>query len=701
MGTAPPWGGRRALRLPGRNPVGGTEVGGGLSRFADLVRALRAGVPVSRGPMIEFRQVTRRFGPQVVLDQVSFRVQPGERVGIVGPNGAGKSTLFALLAGEDETDGGEVTLAAGLTLGRMRQHVAPDHPGQGLLAFAEAALPEVSRLQSDLDDVAHALAAAEGTDREKLLQRYAQLEHDFDHAGGYDLQARAKVALGGLGFADAAFDHPLASFSGGWQTRAELARVLVSRADVLLLDEPSNYLDLPAVDWLGRYLRTFPGTLLLISHDRYLLESLTRITLEVNAGKVQRYEGGWTVWQREREARRARAEAAWKNYQRQREQVERFVDRFRAKSTKASQVQSRVKMLEKMEVPDQPPDELRSSPIRIPDPPASGAEAFRADGLGHCYSGGGWLFRGLDLRVEAGSKVALVGTNGLGKTTLLRILAGRLPPAEGTVTLGHRIRSGYQSQDLAETLPPDETVFRIGRLAAPERITDQQLRSILGSFGFTGEEIHKPAGVLSGGERIRLAFARLFVDPPNLLLLDEPTTHLDLEGRQTLERALSATTGTVVLVSHDVAFVRGVARQVLAIPEPGRFVWVPGGYDYYVEKFRPGAAPPSAEAKKGEAKAAAPATDRKAERKRRAEARQARAGEVRRIRRELERAERMVEQMEAEQARLAAQLADPPPGFDFEDANRRLTTIRADITLRTREWEAAAARLEVAERENG
>ena len=532
--------------------------------------------------MIDFIQVTKRFGAQEVLRDVTFRINAGERVGLVGPNGAGKSTIFNLLCGETEVDGGDIALPKHVRLGYLHQQLNPHAVDQSLLGYTENSIPELKTIPAEIHALESRIGSMSSEEKERSLRRIGELQHTFEHLGGYDMRARAEAALGGLGFHEAEFGRPFASFSGGWQMRAELARTLIANPDLLMLDEPSNYLDLPAVEWLQKFLRGYEGTMLLISHDRYLLRSLATVTLEIASGHAVRYQGGYDYYLKERVARMEHQLAAKRNQDRERERIESFVRRFRAKSTKASQVQSRIKQLEKMETIEAPTTAPNLSRIRLADPPHSGHEIIRLENAGFTYDQKRWIYKGLSLNISRGEKVALVGYNGMGKTTLLRTLAGQLEPVEGKRVLGHKVVIGYQSQDFAETMPPEKSAFHIVKEANPAA-SDAQVRGLLGGFGFSGDYVDKKCEVLSGGEKIRLAFARLFIDPPNFLLLDEPTTHLDINGREALESALKEYKGALCVVSHDVTFVRQIAEHIVAIDDSGvsRF---PGGYDYYLEK---------------------------------------------------------------------------------------------------------------------
>ena len=540
------------------------------------------------------------------------------------------------------------------------------------------------RLEDDLD--------------EKSLKRYGELQSRFEHLGGYDIETRVKVALGGLGFAVEDFNKPFSSFSGGWRMRAELSRVLASKPDLLLLDEPSNYLDLPAVDWLQKFLKAYDGTLMLISHDRYLLRTLTSVTVEVDAGKVTRYEGDLDYYLREREVRYQHLLQAKENQDHKREQLQRFVDRFRAQATKASQAQSRQKLIDKLDEEKivLPKRYTNSGRLRLAEPPPSGIEMFRCEDMTFSYDGVKNVLDGISFNVSRGDKVALIGYNGLGKTTLMRIIAGTRKPTGGKAVLGHNVIPGYLSQEFAETIPPDVSVYRNAKNAIPPGMNEKNFRNQLGAFGFDENDVEKPAGVLSGGEKIRLAFLRLFLSAPNFLLLDEPTTHLDLDGRRLLQEALAKYKGTILIVSHDIDFVRAVATSILEITPEGIRQY-PGGYDYYCEKKAQATAVPqsSENVRPKEAEENADShLSAKELRKQRAEQRAKTAPKVKELKRRVETAERKIEELQKSLDEASAELFNPTPTTDFAEVNRVVRTLQFEIDRYTADWEEAATELE-------
>ena len=640
---------------------------------------------------------------QDVLTDVSFRVNKLERVGVVGPNGSGKSTLFKIILGELSPDHGELIIEEKPRIGSTRQHIEPDTPDETLLEYSMRGIPGFHELEMRMAALEERLSSGNPS----VLKEYGEVQTEFEHLGGYDLETRVKVALGGLGFSTEDFSKPFASFSGGWRMRAELSRVLASNPDLLLLDEPSNYLDLPAVAWLQKFLRQYRGTLMLISHDRYLLGTLTDIIVEVDAGTCTRYEGNLDWYMNEREVRYQHLLQAKENQDRHREQLQRFVDRFRAQATKAAQAQSRQKLIDKIDEARivLPKRYTQSGRIRLAEPPPSGIEMFRCENMFFSYDGVRNVLHDVSFSVSRGDKVALIGYNGLGKSTLMRIIAGARQPTAGKAVIGHNVVTGYLSQELAETIPPDLTVYRVAKNAwqgGTNISGEKNFRNQLGAFGFDENDVEKQVGVLSGGEKIRLAFLRLFLQGPNFLLLDEPTTHLDLDGRRLLQDALQRYKGTILLVSHDIEFVRAVATSVLEITREG-IRQFPGGYDYYCEKTArdegqrrdsPAAAQKDAEkASAGEDGHAARLTSKELRQQRAAERAKV-APRVKELKRAVERCEKKIDELQASLDAASEELFNPKPTTDFAEVNRKVRTLQFEIDRYTEDWEKAATELE-------
>ncbi len=658
--------------------------------------------------MIDFQNVTKLLGGKAILDNASFRINQGERVGMVGPNGAGKTTVFSMILGELPPDKGEILIPERLRIGILRQQIDLSDKQEDVLSYV-AATGELPLIQARLAEVERALETDPAN--RQLLDEFGHLQTTYEHLGGYDSGHRAEAALAGLGFDEDVFHKPLNSFSGGWQMRASMARVLLSEPDILLLDEPSNYLDIPAVEWLQRRLRVYTGTLLLISHDRFLLNSLTNVTLEINGGKATRYSGSYSKYVVERETRSALAEAARKNTEKRRDKLKENIERFRYKASKAAQVQMWIKMLDKIETEELPEQLHFQGRIRIPEPPRCGAEVCAVENVSHSYDGARFVFRDVSFTVNNGDKLGIVGYNGMGKTTLLRIIAGTLAPTSGRARLGHNVVIGYQAQEFAELLPAEEAAYDVVKHAAPGDTPPSRIREILGAFGFSGDDAMKQCKVLSGGEKIRLCFARIFVNPPNLLILDEPTTHLDIAAREALQGAIMNYKGTVCFVSHDLEFIRGTATTILEMRHDRvkRFF---GNFDYYKEKLaeEEAANAPAGNNQQNKASSSAssasasdsssnsgtpsqpqPQTAGKDRRREKAAKRNALLPEKRRIERGLAKCEKIIEDAENEKAEIDRQLMEATPQTDFAALQKRRKALDYDIAEATVEWERLAS----------
>ncbi|MCP3967157.1 MAG: ABC-F family ATP-binding cassette domain-containing protein [Lentisphaerae bacterium] len=641
--------------------------------------------------MIDFKNIQKSYGGQIIFGGCDLRINPGERVGVVGPNGSGKSTLFGILNGNIELDGGKVFLPKGVRIGYLRQHLPEGALGSALIDFTADALPELKELSARLHELEHLLEEdCDEQQAERLLKEHGNLQSRFEHLGGYTIRSAAAAALSGLGFKDSDFTKNMSEFSGGWQMRAALARVLISRPDILLLDEPSNYLDIPAIEWLARDLQGFQGTLLMVSHDRYLLKRLCNVTIEVNNGRTTRYAGDYDYYRREREHRMTSVEAARKNQQRKREQLQRNIDRFRSKSSKASQAQSWQKQLDKMDDVESLDNLSYSGKIRLPDAPACGAEAFRFENISFNYPGKS-IFEDLDLSVDSGSKIAFVGYNGTGKTTLLKLLAGQLKPQDGRIVTGHNVIEGYQAQEFADLLPDECSAEDVVRSAVCDKEKLSIVPNVLASFGFGRNEASKPCKVLSGGEKIRLCFARIFINPPNLLILDEPTTHLDIAAREALQQALDNFKGTLCLVSHDIEFVRDVAKTIIVMRPPGVKKYY-GNYDYYLEKSALEDST-SVDDVKPAAAGNGDGSQSKERRRERAKRRQEIAAAKKKAQSDVERLEDVLDQLETRRQKLLEQMSGGD-GVDYSVINREISEIQNNIDRTTAEWEQAAEHLE-------
>ncbi|MBI1848478.1 MAG: ABC-F family ATP-binding cassette domain-containing protein [Candidatus Rokubacteria bacterium] len=528
--------------------------------------------------MLQLERVSKGYGGQTLFRDLSWRIGERERIGLVGPNGVGKTTLCRLLAGLEEPDEGRVSCPRAVTVGYLPQEVAGSTAGS-VLAEALSGFSEVWALERELEDVGAALATAVPAQADALTARYGDLQHRFEARGGYRLESDAKAILGGLAFRSADFSRPLPEFSGGWRMRAALARLLLLRPSVLLLDEPTNHLDLESLAWLESFLADYDGSVVVVAHDRYFLNRMVTSIAELSVAGIAAYTGDYDDYLVEREARRALLEAQARNQAKRVAEIERFIERFRYQATKARQVQSRVKMLERIERIEVTAADRRIH-FAFPAPPRTGRHVVTLRGVRKAY-GDNVVYAHLDLDVERGDRIALVGVNGAGKSTLLRILAGVLPFDAGERTLGPHVAVHYYAQHRLDALDRASTVYEEIEQAAPESARTR-LRTILGSFLFSGDSVDKRVGVLSGGEKARLALAKMLVRPSALLAMDEPTNHLDLVSREVLEAALAQFPGTIVFISHDRYFINRIATKVIEIAG-GRLTTHLGTYDDYLD----------------------------------------------------------------------------------------------------------------------
>jgi ATP-binding cassette subfamily F protein 3 len=547
--------------------------------------------------VISVEGISKSFGGQVLFRDLSWRIAERERIGLVGPNGAGKTTLCRILAGLDEPGTGQVSRPRATTVGYLAQEAAASGEGS-VLAEALGGFEEVWALERVMEEVARAL---ETTPSEALTARYGDLQHRFEALGGYRLESQAKAILSGLGFRPDDLARPVTEFSGGWRMRAALARLLLLAPSLLLLDEPTNHLDLESLAWLENFLAGYAGTVVVVSHDRYFLNRMVTSIAELSPAGLAVYPGDYDDYLVEREARHALLEAQARNQAKRIEEIERFIERFRYKATKARQVQSRVKMLAKVERIEVPGASRRIH-FKFPEPPRTGRRVATLTGVHKAY-GDHVVYAGVDFAVERGERVALVGENGAGKSTLLKVLAGVLPFERGERALGSHVAVHYYAQHQLDALTPSNIVLDELIAAAPD-LPHTRLRAILGAFLFSGDAVDKKVSVLSGGEKARLALAKMLVRPAALLCLDEPTNHLDLASREVLEDALAAFPGTIVFISHDRYFINRIATVVTHVAH-GTLARYLGGYDDYLAAASSGAPAP---APAGEQAAARPDT---------------------------------------------------------------------------------------------
>jgi ATPase subunit of ABC transporter with duplicated ATPase domains len=535
--------------------------------------------------MISLANVSKQYGRQVLFVEAAFQLNPGEKVGLVGPNGAGKTTLFRMLVGEEQPDEGEVSVPRKLTIGYFRQDVE-ELSGRSVLDEAIAGSGRAGELHHELEALQHAMTEPDDdTDMDKVLARFGEVQEEYEHLGGYALEATAREVLHGLGFDDERVDGDVGALSGGWKMRVALARVLLGRPDVLLMDEPTNHLDIESILWLERFLKGYAGALLMTSHDRDFMNRIVSKVAEIDGGEITLYSGNYDFYERERALREQNREAAYARQQAMFAKEQRFIERFSAHAAKAAQVQSRIKALDKIEKVE-PPKRRRVVEFDFRKPPRSGEEVVALEGVSKTY-GRRIVHADLSWLVRRGERWCVMGKNGAGKSTLLKMVAGALAPDTGTVKPGASVKLGYFAQQSLDLLDPNLTVWEQAQHDFPHDSVGA-LRGLLGAFQFSGDDVDKRIRALSGGERSRLVLARMLHDPPNFLVLDEPTNHLDLATKEMLVQALSDFEGTMVFVSHDRAFLRGLSNRVLELggesgtePEPHFY---PGTYVEYVQK---------------------------------------------------------------------------------------------------------------------
>jgi len=531
--------------------------------------------------MIHVEGLSKRYGEKVLFEDVSWHVRKRDRIGLSGPNGSGKTTLLRILAGSETGDAGSVRMASDTSIGYLPQDGIVHH-GRTLreevvLAFAEllALKAEQHRIEDELAQSTH----NDGNEHEALLTRYAEVTERFRHLGGYEIDLRMAEILRGLGFSSQDQERRTEEFSGGWQMRIALAKLLLARPNLLLMDEPTNHLDLPARNWLEEYLADYPGSVVLVSHDRYFLDATMKRITEVGLKTLTDYHGNYSHYLVEHAARMERLIESHRRQQEEIEKAEAFINRFRYQATKARQVQSRIKMLDKVERLEVPP-ERKKIRFKFPEALRPGRVVLEARGLRMAY-GDKVVLSSVDLIVERGDRIALVGPNGAGKSTLMRLLAGVDRPDAGSCAPGHNVVKDYFAQDQAAVLNPALTVYGEMSAASPTTMVPM-IRNILGGFLFSGDDVNKRVAVLSGGERNRLAIAKMLLNASNLLLLDEPTNHLDLDSKEVLLEALGDYGGTLIFVSHDRYFVDRLATKIVEVGS-GETLLYPGGYEDFLD----------------------------------------------------------------------------------------------------------------------
>ena len=644
--------------------------------------------------MLTISGLSKAFGEKTLFDEVNLQINEGDRIAIVGPNGAGKTTLFSILLGTIEPDHGQVNLQRNRTLGYLPQESA-EVPDESVLELAVNVHPEIPGLRKFLSEHQEDDSSAVSHDDGSAYARYEEL-------GGHTLEVRAKKILTGLGFKESDFNRSLQTLSGGWIMRTHLARLLVMEPDLLMLDEPTNHLDLHSVLWFQNYLMNYTGAVLFISHDRAFLNRLAQWTVELRRGHLTRFRGNYDDYARLKDEALEQQRAAYKNQQREIERLTKFVERFRSKASKATQAQSKLKQLEKIERIEAPEEEKANLKFQFPQPKRSGQKVIRLENIHHSY-GDLQVYQGVDFSADRGKRIVLVGPNGAGKSTLLKLLADVMPVQKGIRELGHEVKGGYFSQQRIDVLNPERTLIEEA-LDTEQRITEQHARTVLGSFLFRGDDVFKKVKVLSGGEKSRLALIKLLLNPPNLLLMDEPTTHLDMSGIDALIAALNQFSGTLIFISHDVHFIRSIAEHVVHV-EHGKLRSYHGNYDYYLskqaeEESRLNGATQS----KGKVQTvsrgvtAVNKTISSKERRRiEAEERNKRSAKLRKYKSKVDAIEKEITSLEEKQSALTVELEQPATyqnGPRIVEINQELKMISDLLESRSSEWEVAQQELE-------
>jgi ATP-binding cassette subfamily F protein 3 len=680
--------------------------------------------------MLHLTDISKSFGTQTVLDEASLHVKPGMRIGLVGANGAGKTTLLRLVVGEMSLDGGEISARKDLRIGFLPQEIEEiaHHAVIEEVLASHLEILDAEQRMAELGDLigrayaeqpagsptpasgagAGAMGLAESPrGPDELLHELGALQTAFENAHGYELETRAQTILRGMGFQETDFRRPIAELSGGWRMRVALARLLLEQPDLLLMDEPTNHLDLESLIWLEEFLLNWPGALVVISHDRYFLNRMVTHIADLDRGVIDLYAGDYDHYEEEKRQRYEAMVNAAKNQQREIDSAEAFIRRFRAKNTKAKQVQQKMRQLERTERIDAPTLERKTIKFRFPQPPRTGRVVADVKHVRKAY-GGNVVYKRLDLVVERGEKIALVGPNGAGKSTLLKLLAGVIEPDAGTVKLGHAVRREYFAQHQLEVLNPERTVLKTMEEVAGPVGRLPEVRGYLGTFLFGEDDVTKKVGVLSGGEKARLALARMLMDPAGLLLLDEPTNHLDMDSRAVLTEALRQFEGSVVFISHDRHLINAIGTKVIEVRD-GRVAHYPGDWEYYLWKKAqaavsapspPVAPPATAEiSRKGSTKTGSkPAASRDeagASADGAAPSGGSRLGfqERKDLQRRYRKAEKTVFALEERQKELAALLSDPAHISDYEllySTSQELTSVKERLAAANSEWEDLA-----------
>jgi len=640
--------------------------------------------------MLQIRDLSYSIGGRELLSGIAWAIPPGGRAALIGPNGSGKTTLLKILIGELSPDRGDIVKPRGYRIGYLPQEEITAGKGS-LLATALEGREELLRLEEKISLLHRSLDKS--PENPELLKQIGSLEQAYEALGGYQVEVTAKSILSGLGFEAAEFTRPLAELSGGWRMRGYLARLLIQAPDLLLLDEPTNHFDLPSLEWLEQYLANFPGSIVLVSHDRFFIDRLAREVYELERGTLVRYAGNYRFYEEEKARRLDLLRKKYEEVEAERKRQERFISRNRARNDRAAQVQSRIRQLEKMEKIELPPPP-RTIDFQLSVEVKSYKDTLTIENLGFCYEENRWVFQNLNLNIYRGDRLCLVGPNGEGKTTLTRLITGELAPRSGSIRLGKRTAIGYYAQHQVEALDLEKSVYdEVASTVAERHAT--RIRSILGLFQLSGDDVFKPIKILSGGEKARVSLAKLLLSPVNFLVMDEPTNHLDMASREALEQALIGFDGTLLLISHDRYFLDKIVNRVVDFRNGKLHEYVGNYTDYLIARA---ARPPE---EPGELRATPPPSlpgKKTREQKRiEAEARQAVSKRRSSLREEIETLEASIQTMETRKAELLQLMSRPETYRDgklFVSLQKEYTTLERELPEHERRWEKAHLELE-------
>jgi len=650
--------------------------------------------------MLQLDKITLYFGDRPLFDGISATINPGERIGLVGPNGAGKSTLLKIIAGKQEADSGSVNISKSATVGYLPQDGVDPDPELTVYQEVEQAFSEILSLREKQEQLQLQLDTLnpESDEHEQTLNEFGQVQHQLENIGSYTLQADIERVLMGLGFNEKDFSRSTTEFSGGWLMRIALAKLLLRQPTYLLLDEPTNHLDIESLQWIESFLRNYDGTVIIVSHDRAFLDSVTKRTLALRRGNLDDYAGNFSFYEKKYAEEQELLKKQYENQQKERKQTQEFIDRFRYKATKAKQVQSRIKQLEKMEEIELDEEQSEIS-FSFPPPERSGQVVLKLRNLVKKYDEN-TVFDGIDYEIERGDKIAVVGPNGAGKSTLIRILAGIEPITDGKREVGYNVTPGYFAQHQAEELDPKNNALEEMRLAGSGE-NDTKLRTILGCFLFVGDDVFKKVGVLSGGEKSRVALAKMLLNSGNFLIFDEPTNHLDMQSKNILQQALQQYEGTLMIVSHDRDFLDPIVNKTLEV-QPGYIKTWLGNVSYYLDKKREEREAEDVKAveQKSEKKKTSDPTEgmsRKEQRRFEAEKRNTLSRKVKPLKKRLHEFENKIEDLEKRKIEIEELMADP--GFyDDEDRVKEISleyeSVKAESAEKMEKWEEIAGRIE-------